>query len=143
MSGERGEIRPWLVAALARTNPAAGLEGPAAELWYHATPAERAAVAQLHGLEAVRLLQQAGLVQQERSVLDVRLADVDRLEHRTRALTYARHQLGGRWPWDGTLGDALKMADPTVVADVVGRLRAAGFRELATFQLPEELLDDS
>jgi hypothetical protein len=58
-------------------------------------------------------------------------------------LTYARHQLGGRWPWDGTLGDALKTADPTVVADVVGRLRAAGFRELATFQLPEELLDDS
>jgi hypothetical protein len=55
-----GEIRPWLVAALARTNPAAGLDGPAAELWYHATEAERAAVAQLHGLEAIRLLQEAG-----------------------------------------------------------------------------------
>jgi hypothetical protein len=71
MSG-KPPVRPWLVAALARTSPAAGLEGPAAELWYHATEAERAAVAQLHGLEAVRLLQEAGLVQRERSVLDVR-----------------------------------------------------------------------
>jgi hypothetical protein len=72
----------------------------------------------------------------------VRLADVDRLERRTRALTYARHQLGGRWSWDATLGDALKTADPTVVADVVHKLRAAGFRELAAWKLPEELLDD-
>jgi hypothetical protein len=55
----------------------------------------------------------------------------------------ARYQLGGRWVWDATLGDALKTADPTIVADVVRALRAAGFRELDDWRLPEELLDES
>jgi hypothetical protein len=40
---------------------------------------------------------------------------------------------------DTSLGDALKPADPTIVADVMRQLRAAGFRELDDWRLPEEL----
>jgi hypothetical protein len=137
------QVRSWLVAALARTSPAAGLEGPAAELWYHATDAERAAVAQLHGQEAARLLYEAGVIRKAGTALDLRPADVDRLDRRTSALRHARYLLGGRWQWDTTLGDVLKTADPTIVADVVRALRGAGFRELDDWRLPEELLDDS